>query len=98
MSQLSPSQELLFLTNKGTPINDRNFSRREWRDCLKNVGIDYEPRRTNPYAMRHTFITHQLENGVPPHKLARITGHQVKVLLEKYACVLDPNEPLKDFL
>lgn len=73
--------DLVFLSAKGIPINDRRFRERAWENILKLCQIDYQ----TPYQVRHAAISHALANGANPVDLAEQTGHSVRVLLEVYA-------------
>jgi len=94
----SPDGEaLVFPSPRGGIINRSNFSRRVWRRCLEAVGIPYQPRKTTPYKMRHTAISHSLKAGVSPQDVAAQVGHTPRTLWDKYASVINRVE-LPDFL
>lgn len=79
---------LVFPSPEGLSIDDHSFSQRCWKAVLKKLKIEHR----SPYNTRHTFISHCLEAGLNPVKVASITGHDVKTLLEKYAGVIDKIE------
>lgn len=82
---LKETEGLLVFTNtEGNPIDDSNFRERHWIKVLSRVNVPYR----KPYNTRHTFISHLLEKGLSPTKIAEITGHSVKTLLERYAGVV----------
>lgn len=82
---LSQAEEsLVFTSPDGKVIDDRNFSKRVWKPLLEEMGIEYR----RQYNTRHTFISHMLASGMEPIKIASITGHDVKVLYERYAGVI----------
>jgi integrase len=72
---------LVFPSPRGGHIDDHNFRSRAWVSILTSANVKYR----HPYNCRHTFISHSLYMGMAPVKLAEITGHDVKVLLERYA-------------
>lgn len=72
-----------FLLHDGT-MTDEYIANR-WKRALKLAGVQYR----SPYNCRHTFISHCLEIGINPVKVATITGHDVKVLLSHYAGIID---------
>lgn len=78
--------DLVFLTRQGNPIDEHNFSQRAWRTILKKLGIDYR----SPYITRSTFVSQCLEAGHSPLSVAAISGHDVRVLYENYAGVVNP--------
>lgn len=75
------SDDLIFVSPTGKPINDHNFNQRIWKKCLSECDIPYR----RPYNCRHTFISHCLEKGMSPTTVASITGHNVQTLYENYA-------------
>lgn len=72
-----------FLFHDGSWTDD--FISNRWRKILKAAGVDYR----SPYSCRHTFISHCLNMGMNPVKIAAITGHDVKTLLTHYAGLVD---------
>jgi integrase len=64
--------------------SDENIANR-WRKILKAAEVPYR----SPYSCRHTFISHCLNMGMNPVKIAAITGHDVKTLLTHYAGLVD---------
>ena len=71
---------LVFTHNKHS-IDNHNFRVRIWKPLLNTLSIEYR----KFYSTRHTFISHQLAKGVNPVVIAKITGHDTKVLFEHYA-------------
>jgi len=74
-------KDTLVFTFNNHSINNHNFRVRIWKTLLNNLGIEYR----KFYSTRHTFISHQLAKGVNPVVIAKITGHDTKVLFEHYA-------------
>lgn len=81
LKELKPINGFLF--HDGTWTDSYIIYR--WRPALKLAGVRYR----SPYNCRHTFISHCLEAGMNPVKVAAITGHDVKVLLSHYAGLID---------
>jgi integrase len=75
------SEDLVFPSPKGLPIDDHNFRNRAWKMILEQCHIEYR----KPYAVRHSAISHALSNGANPMDLAEQTGHDKRVLLSTYA-------------
>jgi integrase len=78
--------DLIFTSPKGHPIDDHAFCCRQWRKCLKAAEVPYR----RPYITRHTFISTMLSIGHNPVEIAKITGHDPRLMFEKYANVIRP--------
>jgi integrase len=85
--------DLVFPSPKGLSIDDHRFRARAWKTVLEDCQIEYQP----PYNLRHSAITHALEQGAHPIALAKQTGHSVKVLLSTYDHVINKKYLLVDF-
>ncbi|MEM7771049.1 MAG: tyrosine-type recombinase/integrase [Cyanobacteria bacterium P01_A01_bin.37] len=72
--------DLIFPSPSGKPINDKDFRNRCWQSIMKESGIDYR----KPYNLRHTAISHMIDRGESPAKVAEITGHDPEVLFKYY--------------
>ena len=83
---------LVFTALEGGPIADCDFSRRHWGPMLKGLGISH--RRC--YLTRSTFVSHCLAAGMSPSDVARLTGHSLKTLLERYAGDVQDDVKLPD--
>ncbi len=81
LKEIKPFNNFLFHDGSWT---DEYIANR-WKRALKLAGVRYR----SPYSCRHTFISHCLEAGINPVKVATITGHDVKVLLSHYAGLID---------
>jgi integrase len=75
------SDDLVFPSPKGLPIDDHNFRNRAWKAILEQCRVEYR----KPYAVRHSTISHALAHGANPMDLAEQTGHDKRVLLSTYA-------------
>lgn len=74
--------ELVFPAPEGSHIDWHNFTSRAWRSILNSLPeIDYR----NPYQMRHNFISHCKEKGVPPIVIAEWVGNSVTMVDRVYA-------------
>jgi integrase len=72
--------DLVFVSPKGNPVNEKGLRRRGWTTILKRLGIKHR----GLYQTRHTFVTHALEAGMPPNRIANITGHDVETMYRHY--------------
>lgn len=81
LKELKPATDFMF--HDGSWTDD--FILNRWRRVLKEADIPYR----SPYSCRHTFISHCLEMGMNPVKIAKITGHDVKTLLTHYAGLIE---------
>jgi integrase len=75
------TDDLIFPSPKGLPMDDHNFRNRAWKSILEQCNIEYR----KPYAVRHSVISHALASGANPMDLAEQTGHDKRVLLSTYA-------------
>lgn len=73
--------QLVFAAKKGGYISARNFSKREWKNALSRLGIDYR----RPYKTRHTTISHALKSGMSPVDIASVVGNTPKTIYQDYA-------------
>lgn len=51
----------------------------------------------SPNAMRHTWITHQLQSGVSVHNVAKLVGNTPQVIWDSYSSVIDDFSPIVEF-
>lgn len=75
------NQDLIFSTVTGKAIESHVFRERVWVRILTAADIPYR----KPSNTRHTFCSHALEAGLNPVTVASITGHDPKVLFDRYA-------------
>lgn len=78
------SSDFLFYTKNGSPILIRNL-----RSSLNNIFRKAEIKGVNVNDLRNTFITFQLQHGVPIEKVAEIAGHKKTTSTEKYYKLLE---------
>jgi integrase len=74
------TEDLIFPSPTGKPIDDHNLSQRCWKTTLKALGIEHRPL----YHTRHTFVSHCVDSGLTVAEVSSITGHDPKVLLDHY--------------
>jgi len=84
----SSDQNLIFTTATGKVIDARFFRGRVWVNILEVAGVTYR----KPSNTRHTFCSHALESGLNPVTVASITGHDPKVLFDRYAGLIGKPE------
>lgn len=84
--------EFVFSTAAGTPLHDRNVTRRVWYPMLRYLGL----RERRPYQTRHTAATLWLAAGENPEWIAKQMGHTTtKMLFTVYSRYV-PNLTRKD--
>lgn len=77
---------LVFPGPRGKHIDATNFLNRPWKKVLAKCGMTEENGLYRcQYNSRHTFISHMLAQGMSVIEVARLTGHDPKVLLDHYA-------------
>lgn len=90
----NPSPDsLVFVTPRGSSIQENNFRNRAWEPILTELGIKYR----KPYNTRHTFVSHALEKGLTPATVASMTGHDIQTLYENYAGCIQSSPKLPEF-
>lgn len=78
--QLVSQQGFIFITKKGTPIDDHID--RFWRSALRKAKIPHRP----SYTLRHTFVTRCINNGLPLLYIAKLIGHStIDTLIRHYS-------------
>jgi hypothetical protein len=70
----------VFPSNRGTPLNQRNWRNRVYYDARKRSGVVAGP----PYDLRHTWATQMLYAGHAPWEVAMKLGHSNTAMLEKH--------------
>ena len=79
--------DLVFASERGTPMFARNFLR-AFRSAVSRSGIENHS-EIHPHTLRHTAATHWLDAGVPSFEVARRLGHtSTRVTESTYAHVL----------
>lgn len=77
-------EDLVFLSPKGNPIDDHNFSQRCWKKICQRIGIDKVP-----YAARHSLGSHLIENGATIPQTAAILGNNPETTARHYSHMLN---------
>lgn len=80
--------DLIFTSPTGKPIDDHNFSQRQWKGCLQATNTPHRPF----YNTRHTFISHYLaetKDVVSCAALTHGTRTGVQTLLKHYAGLIE---------
>jgi integrase len=72
--------DLVFVSQKGNAIDDKNFQARIFRQVLKQLQI---PIRVL-YACRHTFGSRCIDSGLTPVMTAFLMGNSPEVALKNY--------------
>lgn len=75
LGQLEVGTGKIFTSSVGKPIIYRNYVR-AWDRVM--------PKDTTPYCCRDTFISQQVERGVPPAVIAQWVGNSVTVIERHY--------------
>jgi len=73
----------------GQPVSE-NLIQKVFQDAKQRAGIT---KRGGVHSLRHAFTTHQIESGMPVHRLQRLLGHQSLSSTVRYVHWLpDPDE------
>lgn len=74
------SDDLVFQSINGLPIDDRMFQRRVFKPVLKHLGIEERVL----YACRHTFGSRCIDSGITPVMTAFLMGNNPETALRNY--------------
>lgn len=75
--------DLVFPNSQGKLMEAQNHHRRSWKPLLQRAGL---PATTHFHALRHTYATHCLQQGIDINTVQTWLGHSTpKMLLEVYA-------------
>lgn len=89
--------EQIFTTMSGGLITQSNLSPTIAHICKKATAAGQKIERFTPHAFRHTFITHELEKGIPMNDIAAQVGHSNTITLQKYYSHEDPEKVREAF-
>src|SRR5262245_59233843 len=92
LSTKRSSEDFLFVQSNGSRWN-RSDQTRPIKDALKKAGL---PANGSIYALRHTYVSHAIEGGVPLNLIAENCGTSVRMIEKTYAKVLA--EKRRDFI
>jgi integrase len=81
--------QLVFTTPKGTPLDDRNWTRRTLTPALRKAGLDHLGFTVHDF--RHTFASWLLADKVPLERIQQLLGHASIKTTEIYAHLRTPN-------
>ena len=90
-------EQQIFTIMSGGLINQSNTCPVIANICKKAEQAGCHIERFTPHAFRHTFITYELENGVPMNDIARQVGHTNTITLQKYYSHEDPEKMKEAF-
>ena len=84
-NSLIKPDSLIFTTVKNKPIDDHTFSQRVWKAVLKSANVPHRP----PYATRHSFASHALDQGSSLTDVAHLLGHtDTRMVASVYAHIV----------
>jgi integrase len=92
MKARTGTYEYVFVNMAGTPLSNKNVSKRVWYPLLKLVGL---PKR-NPYQTRHSCATLWLASGESPEWIANQMGHANTEMLFRVYSRYVPNLTRQD--
>ncbi len=76
---------LLFSSVEGGYLNHNNFRDDNWRVVLKGLVKDKKVEKyLKPYALRHSFITRLVREGVDIKTVATLSGNSVQTIIKHY--------------
>ena len=76
---------LLFTNIKGNYLNHNNFRDDNWRVVLKGLVKDNKIEKyLKPYALRHSFITRLVREGIDIKTVATLSGNSVNTIIQHY--------------
>lgn len=84
--------DFVFATRAGTPLLNRNVTKRVWYPTLRHLGL----RARKPYQTRHTAATLWLASGENPEWIARQMGHVDTTMLFTVYSRFVPNLTRRD--
>ena len=88
LGALWQDNDLVFPSQKGTPMNAKNLTARSFKPLLERAGL---PRTVRLHDLRHTCATLLLGKGVHPKIVQELLGHAtIAITLDTYSHVL-PN-------
>lgn len=70
----------VFVNEQGKTIDDKMFLRRVFKPLQEQLGIPYR----HLYALRHTFATNAVEQGMMAHQVAFLMGDLTETVLKNY--------------
>jgi integrase len=88
---MSTGNDLVFTTVRGFVIDSGNF-RELWQQVLADCGVPYR----KPHAIRHTLLSHAVEQGIPLTGVAYLAGHaNTRMVMQTYGHLINrPSLPV----
>jgi integrase len=83
---------LVFTTVEGCTIDADNFRDRQWKKVLTMQQVPYR----KPHAIRHTLLSHAVEQGIPLTGVAYLAGHcNTRTVVQTYGHMINrPSLPV----
>ncbi|WP_019506769.1 tyrosine-type recombinase/integrase [Pleurocapsa sp. PCC 7319] len=79
------TNKLMFPGVEGGYLNHGNFRKRDWRVVLKGLVEEKRVEKyLKPYALRHSFITRLVRDGVDIKTVATLSGNSVATIIKHY--------------
>lgn len=70
---------------KGAPLDGHNFANRQWKRAVQAAAVE----GATPHALRHTYASRLVTNGVSLARVQKLLGHVSIVTTERYAHLID---------
>jgi len=84
-SPFKDADDLIFSTQKGTPVDGHNFVRRVFDPALRRAGLP----KIRFHDLRHTFASLLIAQGEHPKLISEQLGHaSVQITLDRYGHLL----------
>jgi len=85
LNSVPRTNKLMFPGVEGGYLNHGNFRKRDWRIVLKGLVEDKKVEKyLKPYALRHSFITRLVRDGVDIKTVATLSGNSVATIIKHY--------------
>ena len=85
LDSIDRTSKLMFPGVEGGYLNHGNFRKRDWRVVLKGLVEDGKVEKyLKPYALRHSFITRLVREGVDIKTVATLSGNSVATIIKHY--------------
>jgi integrase len=85
-SSFKGEDDLIFPSERGTPLDGRNLVRRYFEPALRTAGLP----RIRFHDLRHTFASLLIAQGEHPKLISEQLGHaSVQITLDRYGHLMD---------
>ena len=82
----SGEEDLIFPSERGTPLDDGNIVRREFKPALRRAKL----RQVRFHDLRHSFASLMIAQGAHPKLISEQLGHaSVQITLDRYGHLMD---------